>query len=230
MAPGNQSAHSSTLLPQVAMQQNATETKPTNSAPPFKEFQQVLAFISSIGLATAASCAFSLIGITSSFSDSDDAAKAQIKNSGLFLSWASACFIVSIGFVAATQLLYTEPVIIHVLGKKETSPEKVIIRVGLACFAWIALGFQTAAMVLLGRSLKVFAPGPVYLAILGLVASAVFVVFVVFVGMMSERKGRKKLSILWTLGGLVPWSSHLGTPSDSKEAKSSGGTSVAADG
>lgn len=103
--------------------------------------------------------------------------------------------------------------IIHVLGKKETSPEKVIIRVGLACFAWIALGFQTAAMVLLGRSLKVFAPGPVYLAILGLVASAVFVVFVVFVGMMSERKGRKKLSILWTLGGLVPWSSHLGTPS-----------------
>lgn len=215
-------------------------------APPFKEFQKVLAFISSLGLATAASCAFSLVGITSSFSDSGDAAKAQIKNSGLFLSWASACFIVSIGFVAATQLLYTEPVIIHVLGKKETSPEKVIIRVGLACFAWIALGFQTAAMVLLGQSLKVFARGPVYLANFGLVASAVLVVIVMFVGMTSERKGRKKLSILWTLGGLVPW---LGTLfgkrifvvswldgncnavfADSKKARSSGGTSVAAHG
>ena len=136
--------------------------------------------------------------------------------------------------------------IIHVLGKKETSPEKVIIRVGLACFAWIALGFQTAAMVLLGQSLKVFARGPVYLANFGLVASAVLVVIVMFVGMTSERKGRKKLSILWTLGGLVPW---LGTLfgkrifvvswldgncnavfADSKKARFSGGTSVAAHG
>jgi hypothetical protein len=208
-------------------------------APPFKEFQEVLAFISSLGLATAASCAFSLVGITSSFGDSGDAAIAQIKKSGLFLSWSSACFIVSIGFVAATQLLYTEPVIIHMLGKKEMSPEKVIIRVGLACFAWIALGFQTVAMFLLGQSLKVFAPGPVYLANFGMVASAVLVAIVTFVGMMSERKGRKKLSTLCTLGGLVPWLSRLGTLfrnvvgwldgccnavfADSKKGRSSGG-------
>lgn len=134
------------------------------------------------------------------------------------------------------------------LGKKETRPEKVIIRVGLACFAWTALGFQTAAMVLLGQSLRVFAHGPVYLANFGLVASAVLVVLVTLVGMRTERKGRKKLSILWTLGGLLPRLSRLGKLfgkrflvvgwlygycnavfAGSKEARSSGGMSVAAD-
>ena len=171
-------------------------------APPFKEFQQVLAFLSSIGLATAASCAFSLVGITSSFGDSGDAAKAQIKKSALFLSWASACFIVSIGFVAATQILYTGTAI-QVLGMKGTRPEKVL-RMGLACFAWTALGFQTAAAVLSGQSLRVFAHGPVYLANFGLVASAVLVMLVGFVSMTAVPEGRKKLSILWTLGGLFP--------------------------
>jgi len=205
------------------MQETSTETKQTNSAPPFKEFQQVLAFISSLGLATSASCAFSLVGITSVFNDPSDAAKAQIKKSGVILGWASACFIVAIGFIAATQLLYTEPVIIQMLGNKGKNQAKAITRVGLACFAWIALGFQTAAMVLLGQALKVFAPGPVYLANFGLAASALLVAIVTLVGMTSEHKGLKKLSIVLTLGGMIP------KLCDSKQARSNAEQSSAPD-
>lgn len=77
----------------------------------------------------------------------------------------------------------------------------MIIRGGLACFEWIALGFQTAAMVLLAQSWEVFAHGPVYLANFGLVASAVLVILTL-VGMM--------LSVIKGTEGLVPWLSRLG--------------------
>lgn len=137
------------------------------------------------------------------FGETTDISKAQVKRSGILLSWASACFIVAIGFIAATQLLYTEAVIIQLLAQKERSLQKSVVRVGLACFAWIALGFQTAAMLMTGQALKIFAPGPVILANYGLAGSAALVVVIVLIGMTSEQKGRKKLAMLWTLGGLL---------------------------
>jgi hypothetical protein len=85
--------------------------------------------------------------------------------------------------------------------QKDKSRASLVVRIGLGCFAWIALGFQTTALVLIGQALHVFAPGPVMLANYGM-AGCVFVVGVTLIGMASEQKGLRKLGKLLTCGGL----------------------------
>jgi DMSO/TMAO reductase YedYZ heme-binding membrane subunit len=85
--------------------------------------------------------------------------------------------------------------------EKEKSRANRVIRFGLGCFAWTALGFQTTAMVLIGQALHVFAPGPVMLANYGM-AGCVCMIVVTLIGMTSTQKGLKKLGRILTCGGL----------------------------
>ena len=75
------------------------------------------------------------------------------------------------------------------LGKKGARTKKVL-NGGLWCCAYIALGFQMAAALLCGQSLRVFAHGPVYLATIGLVSSPMLVGLVIMVA-MSEGTQQK---------------------------------------
>jgi len=169
------------------------EHSSTNEQPPFKEFQQVLGFISSIGLAASVSGAFALVGVTDIFGDTSPQAQAKVRNSAILLGWASACFIVALIVVATSQLLYTELVIVSILMNKKVNKERTVVRVGVALFAWTALGFQTTALVLIGRGLAVFGPGPAALASYGMLGGAVLVGGVTMVGLISEHEGRHKL-------------------------------------
>jgi hypothetical protein len=99
-----------------------------------------------------------MVGATSVFGDTSGYALSQIKRSGILLSWASACFIVALCFIAGAQLLYTDIAIISLLSQKDNSRASFVVRIGMQCFAWTALGFQMTAMILIGIALHVFAP------------------------------------------------------------------------
>ncbi|KAJ7854872.1 hypothetical protein B0H13DRAFT_1903408 [Mycena leptocephala] len=173
--------------------------QPPYQEPPFKAFQQVLSFLASIGLATTATSAFSLIGITSLFGDTSPPALSQIRQSALFLCWASACFIAALAFIIALQLLYTELVIVEIMTNKDVPGWNArFIRIAVGLFAWIPLGFQMVAMYLMSQALEVFAPGPVQLARYGLTCGVAVVGVITLFGMLSNEKGRQKLS------GFVP--------------------------
>jgi hypothetical protein len=156
-------------------------------------------------LATTASCAFSLVGITTSFGDETDHAKADIKRSAVLLSWASACFIVAVTFIVFPQLLYTELVMVQIMTQKDIEGwRKRLVRVSVGIFAWIPLGFQMAALYLLGQSLEIFAPGPVQLARHGITAGVAMVAVVTFIGVVSDEKGKRKLLTVVSCGYYQP--------------------------
>jgi len=162
--------------------------------PPFKEFQQTLAFLASIGLAASTSSAFSLVGVTSSLGDSSDAALQRVRQSALLLSWASSCFIVAIAIIVTTQLLYTEKVIVGIITKTVLEHwQERIVRVGVAVFAWVALGFQTAAILLFAQALDVFSNGSMRMARYGVVGGMGLVLCVTLVGLLSQKQGQEKI-------------------------------------
>ena len=169
--------------------------------PPFQDFQEILAFLASIGLATSTSCAFGLVGITSSFGDTSPQAMSDIKKSAILLCWASACFTVALAFIVAPQLLYTELVIVQIITQKNLKGwDKRLVRVAVGVFAWIPLGFQLVAMYLLAQSFEIFAPGPVVLARYGITVGVITVGGVTLVGVLSEPQGREKLLGFLTCG------------------------------
>lgn len=177
-----------------ALELTSVRLMPVHQKPPFQEFQQILGFLASIGLATTATSAFSLVGATSLFGDTSPEALSQLKQSALFLSWASACFIVALVFIIAPQLLYTELVIVEIIMHKEIPGlSRRFIRVAMGSFAWIPLGFQMAALYLLIQAMEAFSPGPVKLARYGMTSGAVVVIFVTLVAIFSEVKGRQKI-------------------------------------
>ncbi|KAG6835209.1 hypothetical protein H0H93_003699 [Arthromyces matolae] len=174
---------------------------------PFKDFQNVLAFLSSIGLATAISCAYSLVGATSVFGSSTKEDLAALKRSAILLCWAAACFIVALALIIAAQLLYTETVIVEMITRKgadgkQRNEEDVwqqrTVKIGVGLFAWAALGFQTAAMFLLSQSMLLLATWPTRLARYGIVGGTVTVGAVVCIGLTATPKGRDKVLFLRT--------------------------------
>jgi len=163
--------------------------------PPFKEFQQTLAFLASIGLAASTSCAFSLVGVTAKLGDTSDAAMQQVKESALLLSWASSCFIVAIAIIVSTQLLYTEKVIVTIITKTEFKVwHEKVVRLGVAFFAWVALGFQTAAILLFAQALNLFSTPSTEMARYGVVGGMVLVAAITLLGILSQKEGRMKMS------------------------------------
>jgi len=171
----------------------------------FDGFQQVLGFIAAIGLASAASCAFSLVGATSLFGDTSRQAMHDLKSSALLLSWASACFIAALAFISGGQLLNTSQIVQNVITDRCEIKRGNIVRMGIRILAWVPLWFQTAAFTLMGLSLRVFAPGTVQLATVGVLAGCVFSMGIYILCLTGEERGRGKLKQVWTLGGLLPF-------------------------
>lgn len=152
-------------------------------------------------MATAASCAYSLAGASSVFGDTSNAAFTAAKESAILLCWACACFIVALTLIVAAQLLYTEIVIVEILrSEKIKGWQERIVRVAVGGFAWMALGFQTAAIFLMSQSLILFARGPVEMARYGIISGAAIVATVTFFGVTSTQEGKKKLLQVFTLG------------------------------
>lgn len=75
----------------------------------------------------------------------------------------------------------------------------MVVKIGLQCFAWTALGFQMTAMILIGIALHVFAPGPMLLANYGMVGG-ILVVAVTMIGVASQKTGVQKLYRAMTCG------------------------------
>lgn len=124
---------------------------------PFKDFTSILGFLASIGLAASAPSAFSLMGVTSLFGDSSDDAQARIRQSAMFLTWASAAFIVAIAWVVALQLFYTDDILVETITYPSGDHVKrkflaACVKHLLGCCAWLALGFQLAGLLLLSQS------------------------------------------------------------------------------
>jgi hypothetical protein len=161
---------------------------------PFQQFQTILGFLASIGLALTGSVAFALLTAGALFGDSSPTALAQLKQAALLLSWSAACFVVAIAFIVAPQLLYTELIIVEMIKERRIHGwDHRVVRVAVGVFAWIPLGFQTAAMFLFSQALEVFGPGPVALARYGITGAMVLVGTVTMVGILSDVRGRKKL-------------------------------------
>jgi hypothetical protein len=135
------------------------------------------------------------VGVTSKLGDTSDAAIQQVKESALLLSWASSCFIVAIAIIVSTQLLYTEKVIVTIITKTELEVwQEKVVRLGVAFFAWVALGFQTAAILLFAQALALFSTQSTGMARYGVVAGMVLVAAVTLFGILSQKEGRQKLS------------------------------------
>lgn len=84
--------------------------------------------------------------------------------------------------------------------KRVKGRRKRIVRVSVGVFAWIPLGFQLAAMYLLGQSLKIFSSGPVLLARYGITSGIVLVAAITSIGVMSDDKGKRKLLTVVSCG------------------------------
>jgi TctA family transporter len=166
----------------------------TQDDPPFKEFQKTLSFLASIGLAASTTCAFNLVGATSLLGDNSDGAMLAVQKAALYLSWSSACFIVAIAVIVATQLLYTEKVIIGIITKeKQEQLNEKVVRLGVAVFAWTSLAFQTAAMFLFSQALGVISSGSMWMARYGVVGGMSLVAAVTLVGVLSREEGKAKM-------------------------------------
>jgi magnesium-transporting ATPase (P-type) len=134
------------------------------------------------------------VGVTSSLGDSSDAAVHAVRQSALLLSWASSCFIVALAIIVTTQLLYTEKVIVGIITKTELEHwQEKIVRVGVAVFAWAALGFQTAAILLFSQALGLFSNGSMKMARYGVVGGMGLVLCVTLVGLLSQKQGQQKI-------------------------------------
>jgi hypothetical protein len=64
--------------------------------------------------------AFSLAAAQSILDDTSITAMSAAKDSAILLCWASACFILALVFIIATQLLYTDPTIRKSLQNRES--------------------------------------------------------------------------------------------------------------
>jgi hypothetical protein len=134
------------------------------------------------------------VGVTSKLGDSSDAAMQQVKESALLLSWASSCFIVAIAIIVSTQLLYTEKVIVAIITKTELKVwQEKVVRLGVAFFAWVALGFQTAAILLFAQALNLFSTKSTEMARYGVVAGMALVAAITLLGILSRSEGRQKI-------------------------------------
>jgi hypothetical protein len=152
--------------------------------------------LAAIGLAAASDCAFTIVGATSLLGDSSDAAMLSLRQGAELLSWASACFIVAIAIIAATQLLYTEEVIIDIITKdKRDQLHEKVVRLGVVVFAWASLVFQTVAMFLFSQALGVISHGAMLMARYGIAGGMSLVAIVTLIGVLSREEGKIKM---WT--------------------------------
>ena len=160
---------------------------------PFEEFHKVLAFLGSIGLATVVSGAFTLATAQSVLGDTSATVLYAARNSAILLGWASACFILALVFIIATQLLYTDPTIRESLKDRDGhGVHKRIARVVITVFACLPLGLQVIAMFLLGESLRLLSGGPMMMARCGIVGGVciALVTAVIIIGLDSEARNR----------------------------------------
>lgn len=160
---------------------------------PFEEFHKVLAFLGSIGLATVVSGAFTLATAQSVLGDTSATVLYAARNSAILLGWASACFILALVFIIATQLLYTDPTIRESLKDRDGhGVHKRIARVVITVFACLPLGLQVIAMFLLGESLRLLSGGPMMMARYGIVGGVcvALVTAVILIGFDSEARNR----------------------------------------
>ena len=172
----------------------------------YERFQHVLGFVASIGLATAATSAFSLVGVTTIFGDSSDLSLHKIQTSARLLGWSSACFILSLSFICGSQLLYTSPILRRLAGGKgNRSAKRRFAKTVLTILAWLPLASQIAALALIGQALFVFASGPARLATYGIMTGAILCAGVYVLSLTADEVGQKKLRLAWTFGGILPW-------------------------
>jgi hypothetical protein len=140
-------------------------------------------------LAVSVSGALSLVGISSAFNDTSETALSTIRYNAIMLSWASACFIVSLGIIVPAQLLYTSQKIRDILlDKRRTGWRERVVRVAVRIFAWASLGFQIAGLYFIGQSLKIFSSGPVFFARYGLTFVIACVAIVAVIGIKPDPR------------------------------------------
>jgi len=171
---------------------------------PFQEFQQVLTFLVSIGLATAAGSAFGLVGITSVFGDSSAETINAVRDAALDLAWASVNFAVALALIVTSQLLYTDRTLGALIQcRTGTGPER-LMRAFVGLSAWSSLGFQLAGMYFWSESLKLFAPKARLYARYGITAAVIVVGTVSAIGILSQQATREKLLYSASLGMYKP--------------------------
>jgi len=136
--------------------------------------------------------AFSLATAQSVLGDTSRERLAAAKHSAILLSWASACFILALVFIIATQLLYTDPTIRDSLKDRKGQVHKRIARFLIALFACLPLCLQVAAVFLLGESLGMLSDGARKMARYGIVGgvSATLVTAVIIIVLDSGARDR----------------------------------------
>lgn len=139
------------------------------------------------------SSAFSLVAAQSVHGDTSATVLSAARNSAILLGWASACFILALVFIVATQLLYTDPTIRESLKDREGhAVHKRVARVVIIMFACLPLALQVAAMFLLGESLGLLSGGPMMMARYGIIGGVclALVTAVILIGLDSEARNR----------------------------------------
>jgi len=164
----------------------------------YAEFLTVLAFLSSIGLATSA-------GGTYTLAPSSD--PLSLRTASL-LGWSSACFLIALTFIIGGQLLYTDEAIIAILKKagpdkkgKRTGKDSTVLRL-FGLMAWTSLGFELAALFLLADALIILGggdSGPVWLARMGMASVLLLTIWIAMVAgvAIGTRRHIKKILFGW---------------------------------
>jgi hypothetical protein len=135
--------------------------------------------------------AFSLVGAQSILGDTSVAAMSAARDSAVLLCWASACFILALVFIVATQLLYTDPTIRKSLQNRESLD--VHQRIGrniIVVFACVPLALQVAAVFLLGQSLGLISGGSMMMARYGIVGGMCFTLVTALIIIVPHGEGR----------------------------------------
>jgi hypothetical protein len=126
--------------------------------------------------------------------DTSDAAMSAVKECAVLLSWSSACFITALAVIVATQLLYTEEVILNIITKDRLDRlNEKVVRLGVAIFAWTSLAFQTGAMFLFSQALGVISHGSMWMARYGIVGGMSLVAAITLTGVLSREEGNVQM-------------------------------------
>jgi len=150
-----------------------------------------LGFLGSIGLATVVSGAFSLAAAQSILGDTSVTAISAARHSAVLLCWASACFILALVFIIATQLLYTDPTIRKFLqNKKSLDGYQRISRNLIVVFACVPLVLQVVAVFLLSQSLGLISGGSMMMARYGIIGGVCFTLVTGLIIIVPHGEGR----------------------------------------
>ncbi|KIO32130.1 hypothetical protein M407DRAFT_4688 [Tulasnella calospora MUT 4182] len=139
---------------------------------PYKEFVSTLGFSCTIGIAIAASAAFSILAAGSIFGDTSPEAfhDSELRHMATLLAWSAGCYANATAIVLCLQFLYSSPSFCKVITQKinytwefrrKNEPwdmVRCIIAYGSVGWGFFSLILQLAGTILMVEALRPFAP------------------------------------------------------------------------